>query len=123
WLLPVAFFAAACAANVPPPKVVPKAPTSSTAVESNRYAADLRESYAHIVAREHASTNDAALLADVDAVVSIAIPQHWSIDAGVRLFTTRLRDDIQSYLNRSARYRSGIDAVLTEYHLPKALAY
>ena len=122
WLLPAALFAAACAANVPPPKVAPKT-TSQTAIESRRYTADLRESYDHIIAREHASVNDAALLADVDAVASIPIPQHPSIDAAVRLFTTRLRDDIQNYLIRSARYRPAIDGVLREYRLPKALAY
>ena len=123
WLLPVIVLAAACATSVPAPKVTPRAATSPTAAESRRYAADLRESYDHIVAREHASVTDAALLADVDAVASIPIPQHWSIDAAVRLFTTRMRDDIQSYFTRSARYRPAIDAVLTEYHLPKALAY
>ena len=123
WLLPVIVFAAACATSTPSPKIAPKATTSATAVDSKRYAADLRESYEHIVAREHASVTDTALLADVDAVASIPIPQHWSIDAAVRLFTTRLRDDIQSYFNRSARYRPAIDAVLAEYRLPKALAY
>jgi membrane-bound lytic murein transglycosylase D len=123
WLLPAAFFAAACAAKVPPPKVAPKVAASQTAVESKRYEADLRDAYAHIVAHERATPGDPLLLADVDAVASIAIPQHWSIDAGVKLFTTKLRDDIQTYLTRSARYRPAIDAVLTEYQLPKALAY
>src|SRR4051812_31974957 len=123
WLLPVAFVAAACAANVPPPKVVPKTAQSQTSIESRRYEADLREALGHIGTREHASANDATLLADLEAVASIQIPQHWSIDAGVKLFTTHLRGDIQSYLTRSARYRSAIDKVLAEYQLPKALAY
>jgi len=123
WLLPVAVFAAGCAATVPPPKVAPKPATNETSLASQRYEADLREAYAHIVAREHASVNDTELLGDVDAVASIPIPQHWSIDAGVKLFTTRLRDDIQSYLTRSALYRPAIDSVLAEYGLPKALAY
>lgn len=120
WLLPVVVFSAACAATTPAPKIAPKV---SAAGELHRYSADLRDSLDHIAAREHTAPGDAALLADIDAVASIPIPQHRSIDSAVRLFTGELRDDIQSYFYRSARYRPAIDKILAEYKLPKALGY
>ena len=122
-LLPAVVFAAACATNVPAPKVAPKATTSDAAVDWMMYAGDLRDAHDHMIAREHASATDAELQADVESVASLPIPQHPSIDSAVRLFTTRLRGDIQNYFDRSAQYRKSIDAVLTEFHLPKALAY
>jgi membrane-bound lytic murein transglycosylase D len=122
WLLPGLVLSAACAATTtPPPKPAPK---ESAATEIRRYDAELRESWEHIVAREHAAPGDTSLQqADIDAAISIDIPQHRSIDSAVRLFSGRLRDDIQIYFNRSARYRAAIEKVLAEYKLPKALAY
>ncbi|MGZ8854028.1 MAG: transglycosylase SLT domain-containing protein [Thermoanaerobaculia bacterium] len=120
WLLPAVVLSAACAATTPPPKTAPR---QSAASEVHRYTTDLKESYEHIVAREHTAPGDVALQADIEAAVSIDVPQHRSIDSAVHLFSGRLRDDIQSYFNRSARYRAAIDKVLAEYHLPKALGY
>ncbi|MGZ7031628.1 MAG: hypothetical protein ACXVIJ_06595, partial [Thermoanaerobaculia bacterium] len=122
WLLPVVALSAACAATAPAPKSAPRIP-SVDAVESHRFLQDLRESRDSIVSREHVTAADTALLADIEAVASIPIPQHHSIDSAVRLFTTELRDDVQTYFNRSARYRPSIDKILAEYHLPKALGY
>src|SRR4030095_10434059 len=39
------------------------------------------------------------------------------------LFTTRMRESIQTSLIRSARYKKIIDEALAEYELPKGLAY
>jgi membrane-bound lytic murein transglycosylase D len=122
WLLPAVALSAACAATAPAPKSVPRSP-SAVAIESRRFAQDLNESHDAIVARERVTAADTTLLADVEAIASIPIPQHHSIDSAVRLFTTELRDDVQTYFNRSARYRPAIDRILTEYHIPKALGY
>src|SRR6266849_2003559 len=122
WLLPMVALSAACAATSPAPKSAPRIP-SATAIESRRFVRDLREAHDAIVAREHVTATDTALLADVEAIASIPIPQHHSIDSAVRLFTTELRNDVQTYFNRSARYRPSIDRILSEYRLPKALGY
>lgn len=61
--------------------------------------------------------------ADVDAAVSMSIPQHPSIRSALSYFTTELKPDIQQSLTRSARYRRLIDTVLADNKLPKALAY
>lgn len=122
WLLAVVVLSAACAATAPAPKSTPRIP-SVDAVESHRFFQDLRESRDSIVSREHVTAADTALLADIEAVASIPIPQHHSIDSAVRLFTTELHDDVQTYFDRSARYRPSIDKILAEYRLPKALGY
>lgn len=122
WLLPLVALSAACAATTPPPKTAPKI-AGSAAADSRRYTADLRDSWEHLVAREHVPVEDVAVLADVEAAASIPIPQHRSIDSAVRLFTNELRDDVQTYFDRSARYRPAIDGILSEYRLPKALGY
>ena len=61
--------------------------------------------------------------ADVDAAVSMAIPQHGSIRGALAYFTAQLKPDIQQSFVRSAQYRKLIDSVLAENRLPKALAY
>ncbi len=119
-LLPAAaLLAAACAsAPLPPPKASGLGPQASDAVA---FRVDLEKAYDEIVALEQKPVN--APVADIEAAGSIPIPEHRSIRAALTLFTTEMRDDIQTSLIRSARYRTNIDAALAEYRLPKGLAY
>lgn len=62
-------------------------------------------------------------MADVDAAVSMPIPQHPSVRSALAYFTTALKPDVQQSLLRSAHYRKLIDRALADNKLPKALAY
>src|SRR5256714_1915777 len=124
-LLLLAVFAAACATTAPPPKVAvaPVAPPQSSLLspQSSEYRKALEEAYAAIVAREHAPV--AAPRVDVEAAVSIPIPEHKTIRGALAYFTTDLKPSIQESLLRSAKYKKLIDGALDEAKLPKGLAY
>lgn len=111
WTLALALCAAGCATVVPPPLPAPQSPE----------VAELR------AALESAKLGTLLVAppapADVDAAVSMSIPQHGSIRTALAYFTTQLKPDIQQSFSRSARYRTLIDKVLDENRLPKALAY
>lgn len=125
-LLPAAAFVfVACATTAPPPLPTP-VPQPSPVVsprssDAAHLRAELEQAFDEIVAREGKPV--AAPQVDVEAAVSIPIPKHRTINGAVNLFTTRMRDDIQTSLIRSARYKKMIEAALAEYRLPKGLAY
>ncbi|MGZ5477631.1 MAG: transglycosylase SLT domain-containing protein [Thermoanaerobaculia bacterium] len=125
-LLPAAAFVfAACTTTAPPPVPTP-VPQPSPVVsprssDAAHLRAELEQAFDEIVAREGKPV--AAPQLDVEAAASIPIPEHRTISGAVNLFTTRMRDDIQTSLIRSARYEKMIEAALAEYRLPKGLAY
>jgi len=125
-LLPAAAFVfVACATTAPPPLPTP-VPQPSPVVsprssDAAHLRAELEQAFDEIVAREGKPV--AAPQVDVEAAASIPIPEHRTINGAVNLFTTRMRDDIQTSLVRSARYKKMIEAALAEYRLPKGLAY
>lgn len=82
---------------------------------------DLESIYAGIVAREAKPLPTAAV--DIDAAVSMPVPDNKLVRGAVNLFSTNLKSDIQTYLTRSAKYKKMIDKVLAEHGLPKGLAY
>ena len=120
-LLLLAVFAAACATTAPPPKVAPPVAAAKTPIETPEYRKALEDAYAQIVAREHAPV--AAPRVDVEAAVSIPIPEHKTIRGALAYFTTDLKPSIQESLIRSAKYKKLIDGALDEAKLPKGLAY
>jgi len=111
WTLALALCAAGCATVVPPPQPAPQSPE----VAELRAALESAKLGALVVAPPAP--------ADVDAAVSMSIPQHGSIRTALAYFTTQLKPDIQQSFSRSAQYRKLIDKVLDENRLPKALAY
>lgn len=60
---------------------------------------------------------------DVDALLSVEIPSHVSVEKAVRYFSTGLKNSIQTSLTRSARYKLLIDRILDEHGVPRAFAY
>jgi membrane-bound lytic murein transglycosylase D len=125
WLLPSIFvLALACASTPPAPKPVP-APVSSsvsTTKETADFRKELEDAYAQIMARADRPVASVPA-ADVEAAVSMPIPDHRSIRGAINLFSTDLRSDIQTYLTRSTKYKRVIDKALAEQNLPKGLAY
>jgi membrane-bound lytic murein transglycosylase D len=130
-LLAAALFASGCATSDPRPSTtIPAAgaTTPSPAIRSTfsaddaaQYRRALEEAYAQIEVRSSSPAN--APRVDVDAGLSIPIPEHPSIHGALNYFSTDLHDSIQVSLLRSARYRQVIDRVLEEYKLPRGLAY
>jgi membrane-bound lytic murein transglycosylase D len=122
-LLLLSILTAACAGSIPPPRsVVPPPPIAPpTHLDSSAYRAALEDAYSHIVAREGVPVN--APHVDVEAAVSMEIPDHKTIRGALTYFTTDLKPSIQESLLRSAKYRKLIDKALDEYQLPKGLAY
>lgn len=119
-LLLLAMFAAACgSAPAPPPKAAP--PVAAKPAETPEYRKALEDAYAQILAREKAPV--AAPKVDVEAAVSIPIPEHKTIRGALAYFTTELKPSIQESLIRSAKYKKLIDSVFGEAKLPKGLAY
>jgi membrane-bound lytic murein transglycosylase D len=114
-------------ATAPPLHSVPSnssqlsASTSSSAADAARYRAALEEAYAQIVARSEGSVP--LPLVDVDAGLSMEIPDHKAIRGALSYFSTDLHESIQTSLDRSRKYKKKIDSVLAEYKLPKGLAY
>jgi len=114
-----ALLCAACATAPHPVEDRRPRLSSSDAADFNKA---LNDSYASIVARE---TKPIAAIppADIDAGISMDIPNEAAVHSAVRLFTNELRNDIQTYLTKSAKYKRMIEKVLAENHLPKGLAY
>jgi peptidoglycan lytic transglycosylase D len=122
-----ALLCAACA-TAPPPidDSRPRLSGQAGRLSSNDYPdfhKALDDSYAAIVARDSKPAIAAAPIADVEAAVSMPIPDEHAVRSAVTLFTTDLRSDIQTYLARSTKYKKMIDKVLADAGLPKALAY
>jgi peptidoglycan lytic transglycosylase D len=110
WTLAIALCAAGCA-TAPRPLPAPQSPEVAelrSALESARLGA-------LVVAPPPT--------ADIDAAVSMAIPQHPAVRSALAYFTTGLKSDVQRSLTRSSQYRASIDRVLEDNKLPKALAY
>lgn len=112
---------AACATHPPtarPPATLPPVP------EIERDLAALREAVASDL--EQSAMNETRTPAprfDAEAIASIEIPSHPSIDGAVRYFSTGLKPSIQQSLIRSAAYKEMIDRVLDEQRIPRAFAY
>jgi membrane-bound lytic murein transglycosylase D len=123
-LLLLGMFAVACATTTPPPKPAAAPPRSSvlSPQPSSNYRKELEDAYAQILAREHAPVTLPPKV-DVEAAVSIPIPDHKTIRGALAYFTTDLKPSIQESLIRSARYKKLIDAALSDAKLPKGLAY
>lgn len=122
-LLPLlALVAAACAStNAPTPLPSRPAATQSSASDLQDFRRDLEATYGQLVAREDKPVNAPAV--DLEAAASLPIPEHPSVRSAVSLFSGSLKDNIQTYLTRSAKYKKMIDAALANERLPKALAY
>ncbi|HUJ12317.1 MAG TPA: lytic transglycosylase domain-containing protein [Thermoanaerobaculia bacterium] len=113
WAPALALVAAACA-TAPGPQQ----PVVSIAPEVKELRAALERANADEIAPPAPPPR-----ADVDAAVSMPIPQHPSVRSALAYFSGDLKGDIQDSLTRSAGYRKLIEHVLDENHLPKALAY
>jgi membrane-bound lytic murein transglycosylase D len=123
-LLLLSIVSAGCSSTFAPstPVQAAAAPQATpTAADSAAYRAALEDAYTHIVAREGVPVN--APKVDVEAAVSMEIPDHKTIRGALTYFTTELKPSIQESLLRSAKYRKLIDKALDEYKLPKGLAY
>jgi membrane-bound lytic murein transglycosylase D len=122
WLVLVAFLTAACASTSPQTSVLgpqkQQLPTSSDIADLR---SQLEEARAAMVARETAPPAPVAV--DLDAAVSMPIPDNHFVKSAVALFSSSLKSDIQTYLTRSARYKKMIEKELAEAGLPKGLAY
>ena len=125
-VLMVLALASVSCATAPSPRPVPSSsqlsssPSTSSA-DAARYRAALEEAYAQILARSKGSTP--LTIVDVDAGLSMEIPDHKTIRGALSYFSTDLHQSIQTSLNRSRKYKKMIDSVLEEYKLPKGLAY
>jgi len=120
-LLPAAaLILGACATSAPAPP-----PTSSVLGPRSSDVAvlrhDVQSALTEMVAHESGSIHPAEV--DLEAAVSIPIPDHSTIRGALNLFTGEMHDDIQTSLIRSGRYKKTIDAALHDYRLPKGLAY
>jgi membrane-bound lytic murein transglycosylase D len=122
-LLVISLCAVGCATSVPAPQSAPAvaATPAPRHIDTAEYRAALEDAYAHIVAREGVPVN--APHVDVEAAVSMEIPDHKTIRGAVTYFSTDLKPSIQESLTRSAKYKKLIDRVLDDYKLPKGLAY
>lgn len=119
WLtLALAVCAVACTNN-PAPRNVPS--SFSAATEAIEVRAELEKARQEI--DRHAQPPVDAPKVDLDAAISIPIPEHRAIRGALVYFITDLKSDIQQSLVRSARYKKLIDGVLQELQLPKGLAY
>lgn len=97
----------------------------ATAPEIERELAALRDVMMRdleAASRENGVTRTAPA-SDIDAISSIEIPQHPSVDGAIRYFSTGLKRTIQTSLTRSARYKRNIDRILDEHGIPRAFAY
>ena len=121
-LLPLlALVAAACASTTAPTPLPRPAATPPPASDLQDFRKELEATYGQLVARD-ARPVDTAIV-DLEAAVSLPIPEHPSVRSAVSLFSGSLKSNIQTYLSRSARYKQMIDGALATEGLPKALAY
>jgi len=112
----------ACASAPPPaPKPVPVVASSTIKADFDSAKRDYEQVYAEILAHEQKPAN--LPVVDVEAVKSIPVPEHRSINSAVALFSNEMHGDIQTYLTRSSRYRALIEKTLADHDLPKGIAY
>jgi membrane-bound lytic murein transglycosylase D len=116
-----------CASAPPAPQTtVPAVAVAPAQAFTNGDAAELRKelenAYAQIQSRGSAPASSVPIV-DVDAILSMEIPEQRSIRGALQYFSTDLHESIQQSLTRSAKYKKLIDKVLDEYKLPRALAY
>jgi len=117
-----AVLCAACA-TAPAPQPTPSsvlAPQSSDAADFHKA---LDEAYADIQSREAKPVISALPAVDIDAGLSMDIPDVPAVRSAVSLFSKELRGDIQSYLTRSGKYKKMIEKVFADAGLPRGLAY
>jgi len=114
---------AGCASSVPVVRPQVPGPRPQVApAPASELRIDLEKTYDEIVKRETLPGVDAPQV-DLEAAVSIPIPEHRTINSALNLFTTDMREDIQTSLLRCGRYRKMIETALAQYRLPKGLAY
>jgi membrane-bound lytic murein transglycosylase D len=119
-LIAVVCFAACATTPTKTPAPLPT-PQSSFAAETSELRRALEETVSEIESRHLAAIE--LPVADIQAAVSMPIPDHPSVYSALRLFTGRMRNDIQTFLLRSARYKNLIDKVLDDHRLPRGLLY
>jgi membrane-bound lytic murein transglycosylase D len=122
--LVIALVCGACASTAP--TTAPVSPEASdlaaTSIGDLRgLRADLQADYTHLLARESKPLDAPSV--DVEAAASMDIPDNRFVRNAVTLFSGSLKNDIQTYLNRSARYKKMISKALAESGLPVGLAY
>ncbi|HEY2322362.1 MAG TPA: lytic transglycosylase domain-containing protein, partial [Thermoanaerobaculia bacterium] len=93
-------------------------PTSSDIADLRT---QLEQARTEMAARETAPPVPVAV--DLDAAVSMPIPDNHFVKSAVALFSNSLKSDVQTYLTRSARYKKMIEKELAQAGLPKGLAY
>ncbi len=123
-LLPlVAMIAAACASTSrPAPTPARTVPLPSSASDDIRdFRKELEKVYAQVAELDALPVEIPVV--DSEAAASLPIPEHRAVRGALTLFSGRLKNDVQTYLGRSAKYKPMIDKVLAEEGLPKALAY
>jgi membrane-bound lytic murein transglycosylase D len=122
WLAAMPVLLIGCAASTPAPRPQAHPPAQAARdADAVDLEAALLEAQQQILART--SGNVKPTFADAEAMASITIPEHKSIQGAVEYFSTRLQEKIQKSLLRSAEYKPMVDKVLDEYRLPRALAY
>jgi membrane-bound lytic murein transglycosylase D len=105
--------------------------TSEESSDAKAFRDDLEAVYEQILSRNRPQKmtivipgeRPAIPVVDIEAAISIPIPEHRTINSAVRLFSGDLKDKIQDSLIRSGHYRPLIDRALEEFDLPKGLAY
>jgi membrane-bound lytic murein transglycosylase D len=123
-VLLVAVYAVGCATTAPPPKLTTKPdskPQPAAKLQTDEYRRALEAAYGEAVGRERKPVSPPNV--DVEAAVSMPIPEHQTIRGALVYFTTDLKPSIQESLIRSAKYKKLIDKALDEYKLPRGLAY
>ena len=90
-------------------------------LQADEYRRAVEAAYNEIVARDGKPVS--APTVDVEAAVSMPIPEHPTIRGALQYFTTDLKPSIQESLIRSAKYKKLIDKALDDYKLPRGLAY
>src|SRR5689334_22239608 len=112
----VALIASACASTSSQSPVAGSQKQLPTSSDIADLRVQLEEARAAMVARETAPPPPVTV--DLDAAVSMPIPDNHFVKSAVALFSTSLKKDIQTYLTRSARYKKMIEKALAEEGLP-----
>lgn len=120
-LLLFAVLVAACASTPQPRPSAPAAAIPSQSGDLKDLRGDLEKLHAQMAGLDSRPSD--APVVDIDAAASLPIPVHRTIDGAVTLFSGKLKNDIQTYLSRSSKYKAMIDKVLADEGVPKALAY
>lgn len=128
WLVMVAFIASACASTTRVESVERRAEQTKSSSTLRTPLSDLTTLRHDLEeTRDAISTRDNAppipVTVDIDAAVSMPIPDNHLVKSAVALFSTSLKKDIQTYLTRSAHYKKMIEKALADEGLPKGLAY